>query len=457
MDASLALARNVVSTSYDHLPPAAVAAAKRSLLDALGCLLAASTLEPACRPLVELAQEAGGKPESSVLVFGGRVSAPWAAFANGALVHALDYEDVTDSPGGHPIAGTLPAALAIAERLGNVTGRQFITALALGQDIVVRLGKARTRDNGSWMSPSLFGLFGGTAAAGKLLGLDEERMGAAFGLALHQAGGSSEGAYDSGSSYRAIRDGFTGKAAALAALLAQKGLTGARHAFEGKAGLFNLFFDGHYDPAPLADGLGQDFKGAEISYKPWPSCRGSHTCVEAVLGLVGDDDIRPEAVQKVELTVGAFGRRLCTPLSAKRRPAAGVNAKFSLPYCVGSAIVRRRLTLGDFTPEAISEPDVLRVAQKVSYRFDPERSRMGIEPVVVDIRCRDGRVFSRHADWAYGNPRNPLSDADLVAKFKDCAAYSAKAFPAATLDQVVELVMHLEEVPEISPIARLLA
>ncbi len=457
MDASLALARNVVNTSYADLPGPAVAAAKRSILDALGCVLAASTLEPACRALVEVAQEAGGKPESSVLVFGGRLPAPWAAFANGALVHALDYEDVTDSPGGHPTAGTLPAALAVAERLGDVDGRRFITAVALGQDVVVRLGQARTRDGEGWMTPSLFGLFGGTAAAGKLLGLNEEQMVRAFGLALHQAGGSSEGAYDSGSSYRAIRDGFTGKAAVLAALLAQKGLAGALDSMQGRAGLFNLFFEGHYDPTPLTQDLGADYKGAGISYKPWPSCRGSHTCVEAVLGLIQGHDIRPEDVEKIELTVGAFGRKLCEPLDAKRQPTAGVAAKFSLPYCIGVCVVRRKLTLGDFAPQALADPQVLEIARRVAFRFDAERSRMGIEPVIVEVRCRDGRTYSRSADWAYGNPRNPLSDTDLVAKFKDCAAYSARPFPDSTLDQVAASVMHLEQVPNISSVVGLLA
>ncbi len=108
------LADHVVRRSYENLPLAAVTVAKRSILDAFGCILAASTLEPACRCLVDLAKESAGKRESSILVFGDMVPAPMAAFANGALVHALDYEDVTDSPGGHPIAGTLPAALALS-------------------------------------------------------------------------------------------------------------------------------------------------------------------------------------------------------------------------------------------------------------------------------------------------------------------------------------------------------
>jgi 2-methylcitrate dehydratase PrpD len=182
---------------------------KKRILDTLGVIVAASTLgEDSVKKIVELVKEGKGKEESSILGFGGKVVSWMAAFANGAMAHQLDYDDCYDIGVVHPGAATVPAAIAIAEKQGRVTGKEFITAIALGSDIICRLSYPLTRDTFEygWARTGTLGKFGATASAGKLLGLDTAQMVSALGLVLHQANISLEATYTPGSDVRGMRD-----------------------------------------------------------------------------------------------------------------------------------------------------------------------------------------------------------------------------------------------------------
>ena len=169
MNESLILAKHIAAIRYEDLPDDVVRVAKKSFLDALGVTLAAGTLGEGCKQFVDLAVAERSKPESAIIGFGVKASATMAAFANGAMAHALDFEDAYDGAPVHPNAATIPAALAVTESLGNVSGKQFLTALILGSDLVCRLGLAlqvNPLDYG-WYIPSILGSFGATAAASK--------------------------------------------------------------------------------------------------------------------------------------------------------------------------------------------------------------------------------------------------------------------------------------------------
>ena len=185
MDSSYALAKNIVNTKYEDLPAEVVEVTKNSILDTIGVILAASTLgEHGVKEIVELVKEGGGTEESTIFGFGGKAVSWMAAFANGAMAHQLDYDDTYDVRDVHPGAATVPAACAIAERRGGVTGKEFITAVALGADTVCRLTLPLTRsqDEYPWHPTGIFGKFAAAAVAGKLLGLDETQMANALGL-----------------------------------------------------------------------------------------------------------------------------------------------------------------------------------------------------------------------------------------------------------------------------------
>ena len=286
MSLSADLSAYVVKTRFQDLPGAATIAAKRSLLDAIGVTLAASGLSPECRPFIELAIASGGTPEATIIGFGNKLSAPLAALANGAMAHALDFEDAYDPAPCHPNAQMIPAALAIAEATG-ASGREVVAALAVGCDLVCRLGLSLTVsfDTFGWYPPPILGAYGAAAAAGKLLKLTPEQMLDAFSLVLCQATCSAELKYSPHSTIRAVRDAFAAQAGVLSALLAQRGVKGFDLPFEGKAGFFALYARGQYEPARITENLGSVFEGVNISYKAWPACRGTHSYIEAALAL----------------------------------------------------------------------------------------------------------------------------------------------------------------------------
>ncbi|HEM61672.1 MAG TPA: MmgE/PrpD family protein, partial [Chloroflexi bacterium] len=389
--------------------------------------------------------------------FGAKAPAPLAALANGSMAHALDFEDVHDNAPVHPNAATVPAALAVAESMGGVSGKQLLTAMALGSDLVCRLGLAFNENplESGWYIPPILGAFGATAAAGKLLGLSAEQVVDAFSLTLCQATCSAELTHSPQSVVRSVRDAFSAQAGVVSALLAQRGVTGFDRPLEGEAGLFRLYSRGNYDPTALTRELGRTFEGVNVSFKPWPSCRGTHSYIDAILQIMETEGLRPSEVEGINLVVSPVNRMLCEPLESKQRPATAIDAKFSLPFIVATALVRGRVNLDDFAPEALADGEVLELARKVSYEVDPGVTLKEAVRGVVELETLRGSV-SRRVDVPYGHPHNPISQEALVAKFKDCAGHAATGIPESRLDDVVDLVWNLEQANDVCEITRLL-
>jgi 2-methylcitrate dehydratase PrpD len=453
MNESQVLARNIADTSYEDIPGLAIDAAERSLLDALGVTLAAGTLGEGCRAFVDLALSGDGKKEGTILGFGAKAPALMAAFANGSMAHALDFEDVHDSAPVHPNAATIPAALAVAESIGGVSGRRFLTAMVLGSDLVCRLGLALNENplESGWYIPPILGAFGATAAACKLLDLTAEQVVDAFSLTLCQATCSAELTQSPHSVVRSIRDAFSAKAGVLAALLAQRGVAGFERPIEGGAGLFSLYSKGNYDPLSLTNELGRTFEGANVSFKPWPSCRGTHAYIDAVLQILETDRLNPSEVERIRIIVSPVNKMLCEPEESKNSPATAIDAKFSLPFVVATALLRGRVKLDDFAPQALADRDVLGMAHKVSYEVDTELTLKKAVQGFVQIDTRNGPL-SRTVDRPYGHPQNPISQEALVSKFMDCASHSAKRISDTRLNEVVELILNLERVEDVREI-----
>lgn len=460
---SLRLARHLVETPTEALPEGAAAAARRSLLDALGVMLAAGTLEPACRPFVELARSWGGAPEATILGFGARAPAAAAAFANGALAHALDFEDAHDGARVHPYAATTVAALAVAQARRGVRTSDLVAALALSSDLVCRLGLALTADPAErgWYIAPVLGAFGATAAAGRLLGLTAPRMVDAFSLTLGQVTGTVESARDPRSEVRAVRDAFAAQAGVVSAQLAARGVAGFERPFEGAAGLFRLYATGAHDLDALVAGLGAEYRGAEVSYKPWPCCRGTHAHVQAALELAARPETDPTDIERVVIaTDGSPVMRLLTePLDAKRHPRTAIDAKFSLPFTVARALTHGNVPLAAFTADGLRDPVVRRVADVVDCVTagaapgapgtpggrlpDPGPASVGW----VEIHAGGSVARAEVPRRPYGSPADPISREDLRAKFFECARYSPTPSSKESLEAAVE---HIEEPREAS-------
>jgi 2-methylcitrate dehydratase PrpD len=437
------------NTDYERLPPNVVELSKKVLLDTIGVMVAATTLEKAVLPIIQLVKEGGGKEESTIIGFGGKVPCWNAAFANGALSHALDYS-TSDSRGVAPGGVTVPAALAMAERVRHTSGRQLLTAIAVGSEVLMRIGGAITRNpmEFGWVSPMLLGVFGATVAAGKIAGLGPRQMMDAMGIALHQAGGTWEMAEDPASTFRAVRNCFVNKTGVLAVLMAQGGLSAAKDPLGGKHGLYRQYFQGDYDPSVLTKGLGGEFRFETISFKPYPSCRDTHTSIDAALRLARQHDIVPGQVEEIQLTVGFMGEKLCIPREQRCQPQTSIEAKFSLPFTVATAIARRKVTLVEFSPSGITDPEVLSLARRVSYRVG--KGSPGVDPGIIDIRLKNGRVLHEEVVNPPGGPQSPLSQEDLIGKFRDCAHYSLKPLRSSDVDGILTFVRDLEHQTDLS-------
>jgi 2-methylcitrate dehydratase PrpD len=454
---SLTLAKHITAVNYGDIPTHVIDVTKKSLLDALGVTLAASTLGEGCGAFIDLAIAEGGKKESTVLGFGAKTSALMAAFANGSMAHALDFEDVHDEAPVHPNAATVPAALAVAESIGNVSGKELVTAIALGSDVVCRLGLALNENplEYGWYIPPILGAFGATTAVCKLLNLSIEQILDAFSLTLCQATCSAELVHNPRSVVRSIRDAFSSRDGVLSALLAKRGVAGFDRPIEGQAGLYSLYSRGNYDPLALTNELGRTFEGANVSFKSWPSCRGTHSYIDAVLQILDTRLLEPSDVEEIKVVVSPVNKMLCEPLKSKQAPVTAIDAKFSLPFAVATAWRHGEVTLDHFTPRALADRDVLELAQKVAYEVDTELTLKEAVRGFLQVSTKNENL-SKSVDFAYGHPKNPISQEALVSKFMDCAKHSAKGISRSKLDQVVELILNLEQVENVREITQAL-
>ncbi|GAB3580966.1 MmgE/PrpD family protein [Amycolatopsis endophytica] len=424
---SFRLAETLTSLKPGDLPADVLDAAAVSLVDQVGVALGGAGLGEGCGAFADLARCEGGTPQSTLLGFGGRVPAAAAASVNGALAHALDYEDSVDGLPVHPHAQVVPAALALAEA-HDLDGAALLASIAVGCDLTCRLAAATGTElaGHGWYPPPLAGALGATVASAHLLALGPGHTVDALSLVLMQMGAPGEIKYSPRSLVRGIRDGFGANAAVRAVQLAAAGIRGFDAPLEGRAGFFATHVSGQYRPEALLDGLGETFAGPRVSYKPWPSCRGTHSFLEAALDL--RDEAVPAGIEAIDLAGAPVNVMLAEPPEAKRAPASAIDAKFSLPFTVATAFVDGRVDLGSFT--SLERSEVLELARRVTFTADPAwdvPDRM--TSARMTVRLRDGRVLHRRIDVPLGNPSRPLSDDALRAKFAACARHAPQPPP----------------------------
>jgi len=460
-DAIETLMRHVSDTSYMDLPRNVVDSTKRVVLDLIG-VTAAGSSTPEAQTVLNLARSWGGRGESSILVHGDRVPAPSAGLVNGTMGRARDFDDVHEKAVLHPSVSVIPAALATAELRGGIDGRNFITTVALGVDLTCRLGMApRTGPNISGMSTTWqCGTFGAAAAAGKVMGLDHGALMDAMGIAYSQASGNQQTIAEGSTAVR-VQQGLTTWAGITSALLASKGITGPRNVLEGRYGYYPVYHRGGYDREALTDGLGETYEIVNTSIKPYPCCKWTHQAIDAALEAVREDGLEPGEVDSVDVRLNSQAFNLvCVPLDLKRRPRSVVDAQFSVPYTVAAAIVRGDVSLATFTAEAMNDPEILSMAQKVTPRVDEQierRGSRGMAPEIVKIRTRDGRTHQRCVEHVRGSPRAPMTTEELQEKFRRCITYAAKPVSDEATEELFTLIGRLESLDDISDIISLLS
>jgi 2-methylcitrate dehydratase PrpD len=458
------LVKYLIETRYEALPKDVVEATRKQILDTLAATVAGSTCSIAgeMNGLVDMVRDCGGKEESTIIAFGGRVPAPDAAFVNAVAAVRLDFDDtIVTWINLHTSRAIVPTALAVAERQGGVNGKQLITAVALGYDLACRVKQAAgyNADNAIRFTSNFLGA---AAAAGLVLGLDREKLRNALFLAFHQmsgAGSTGGGGIGSGASLKGLSNGFAARAGVISALLAGKGFAAEADFLEpeNQNNYYRMFCSGSFLPWVLTLGLGKEYAGTKTSFKEYPCCHGQHAAIEAALGLMKDHHLKPADVSEVIIRHSPQDTSLVSPLEVKQNPQNIIETQFSLCWGVASAIVYGQVGIKNFSAEALKDTRVRRMARKVSGKVDmvmaPEQ---GFPAAAVDIRTVSGKVYSRQVDHAFGTVGNPMSLADVIKKFRYCCGYSVYPIPEKNQDEVIRMIEGLEKVRDAGRMARLL-
>ncbi|MBB5498836.1 MmgE/PrpD family protein [Paraburkholderia sp. MM5384-R2] len=456
MDASLLVARHLATLSFADLPRSALDATRNNILDTIGVAIAGASA-PGCREVARAVLD--NAPGSQAWVWGtGRMAvAADAALANGTMAHALDFDDTHDAAVLHAGVSTVPAALAIADRLGGVNGVELLTAVAAGLDFACRLGVATRLPPvaSGWAYTALFGLFGATAAAGKLMKLDAERMGHALGIAYAQAAGNSQCMPDAALTKR-MQPGFAARTGVLSATLAAAGITGTTNTFEGRHGLAHVYLRGEFDRDRLLRDLGLRFEHEDLGYKPYPSCRHTHNAIDIALRLARDHNIDPANIERIDVAVNREAYdNVCTPVETKTRPRSVVDAQFSIPFCIATALLKREVFIDAFADDALRNEAVLRIASLVSASVDDdmqERFGRAVTPAAVFIGMKDGTRYNGLSDVPRGGIDNPMDFDALVEKFRRCVHYAGGPFFHAKSARLVDMLGDLESVRDVRQI-----
>jgi 2-methylcitrate dehydratase PrpD len=456
---SLEVARFVAETPFEALPAPTVKMTRLAILDAIGVSMAAAGLEPACRPFLDLAFDSEGG-DAVVMGTSRRCSIGMSALANGALAHALDYEDAHEPSFTHPNAATVAAAVSVADGQGGVSGKEFISAVAVGCDLVCRLALAQGRVGElpveGFYPPAIVGTFGAAAAAARLLRLDARQTVDAMSLALCVNSCSAEILFSPYSDIRAIRDAFCAQAGVQAALLARRGVKGFAAPFEGKGGFFAMYAGGRCLPGVLTDGLGERFAGQDISFKAWPACRATHFYIQAILE---NHELHATPVAEIE-SVRAFVKPsdmiVCEPAAEKRRPRAAIDAKFSLYFTLATALRHGKVDLGSFDVNALGDAATLALADKIHYTVDAQAARPRAEGGgdLLVVRLADGSERRWGIDRPFGSPQNPMSDEQLVGKFIDCGLASPNAPKRGDLEALAANILSLDDLADVRSVTR---
>ena len=441
------LAHLIAETTYEQLPVAAVAQAKRALLDTIGVTLAGHR-EDIGQIITLWVQDAGGSQEAAVLGTALYTSPALAAMANGTLGHALDFDDVTAHLRGHPSVVVAPVVLALGEALG-ASGTEVITAFVLGVEVEAKIGKAMTAalPRHGWHPTAVIGTLGATAAAAKMLGLAGPQIQVALGIAASTAGGLRQ---NFGTMTKPLHAGEAARSGVEAAQLAQRGFTADRHILEERFGFFNTFVGaGEFNLDVVLQDFGAPYEivSPGIGVKPYPACRQTHRAIDAMLELVHTYQLQPDEVSEIVCETSARAQDFLI----HHHPQTGLEGKFSMEYCMAAALLHGQMGLAQFSDASVQDPRAQALLQRVRFEH-PDQHAADWEtnmPDIVKVVLHDGRHLHQRVDVPKGDPDLPLSWEALVAKFQGCAA---GVLSAEQIQEAVQHIAHLEDLPTLQPL-----
>ena len=457
MGATAAVTDFILNTTIEDFPEALLAEGRRCVTDGVGVILAGS-VDDCSRLVQDQIAVQGGNPEASVLGPSGlRAPASLAARANGTAGHALDFDDtqLSNAPDRifglltHPTVAPLAAGLAMAER-EDASGAGLLEAFLVGFEVECKISEAiHPRHYGEgFHSTATVGTLGAAATAAKLARLDREQLGMALGIAASLASGIRLGF---GTMTKPLHAGRAAENGILAVDLAARGYTSGHDALEATWGFFRVF-GGGFDPDRLNLGDPYTLLDPGVSVKMFPCGSLSHPSLAALLEWIRTEDLAPADIEGITFRAG---RNILNPLRYLD-PQNPLEGKFSIPFLLASAVLRRRVGIAEFSGDFVRSPEVVSMMRRVSVEFDPEIDARGYDRMrsAMDLRLRDGREITVEADVYPGGPERPLTREELRQKFRDCAA---QALPSDRAEEALALVERVDEAPRTSDLAAVLA
>ncbi|VTU45438.1 MmgE/PrpD family protein [Variovorax sp. PBL-E5] len=428
------LVRLLLRRQREGLPASVLAKARLHIADAVGMALAAHRTPLAAQVLEAMAAGVDGGA-CRVLGTARRMPPAQAAFANAALMHILDFDDIHDRARLHPTTVTLAASLATASWC-DASGQRVVEAVALGDELMCRLGvmvsPSGEGPGSDWFLTQLFGYLGAALAAGIVRGDGEDAIVASLGLAYMQAAGGKQAGFGTGSTARAIYPAFAAMGGVQAGLICAAGIDGPELSLDGAAGLFRIYLGSAPTAAQRALLLDPDaWHFEQVEIKPWPSCRLSHPYVAAALALrerMADAGLALDRASRIEVGVNASAAKLCRPIDDRRRPATLQDAKYSIPWMVAFTLSRGTVDLATLNDRALAAQDIHALADRVEI-VENLPDNPGHPPAEIRMRV-DDRVLQSPPAHSFG-----ASPEQARRKFDGCLAEAGRAAAAPVLWQ----------------------
>jgi 2-methylcitrate dehydratase len=446
------MSRWAAGVTYPQLSQEAVYQAKRFLLDSIGCALGGYQQHDV-KIALEVLDEIAGRGSATVIGTGKRIDPVSASLANGLMIRCMDYNDIywKQDP-SHP-SDIFPAALACCERTKS-DGRELIVGLALGHEFEMRFCEAAfpgIRERG-WHHATLTA-FVSPIVAGRALHLGWEQIQHAVGISASRQ--ATLGAVTAGklTMMKNTVDPMATQSGVLAALMAERGYTGPEHVVDGKEGLTHCFGPS-WKLNLLTDGLGESWRITQCGMKAFPTEALTHTPISAVLDIVKSNDLKPEQVAKVQIRSLARAADILSDPS-KYDPQSKETADHSLPYVIAAALAERQVTPAQFEMKKIMDPTIRAQLKKVEVVADPEIEKVfpALQRVIVNLTTTDGQTFTKQLDYPKGDPRNPLSDAEVEEKF---AALAEGVLSDGAQKKLKNAIWNLEKVGSVSKLMGLM-
>jgi len=446
----------ISSIKYEHIPEDVIDLLKQRVLDTLACMIAGSN-EGGIAEVVDYVTECGGNSESTVIVYGNKVNAAMAAFANGPMARALDMGDLHPE-GQHLSEFIIPVLFSLAEAEGGVNGKDFLSAYCVGGEIQSRIGNAcfGLSELSVYQKSVNYTQWGALCAGAKLLRFNAGISWSAIGIAFAVPSSTDFQSVAEGNQMVRMKHAFTCADVIHCLALARRGIIGTKNVFLGPRGYLATHYPKKNDPNRLIDGLGTTWEWRNTSTKGYACCYAAHAPITGALNLIKQHKLNPHSIQNIECELHPMAIALVAePKILKWNPTSSTEAQFSLPFCLATAILNGQVLPVDCSIERLENQDLRDLMSLITVKQGS--SAKSLFSTVICITTKDGMKYEQSVSQPYGSPENPLGWEGEIDKFRNCAALASRVIPKSSVDKVIDMCRNLENIDDVTSIVRLLS